>query len=73
MMAQDDPISLEVIKTINEVAAELDERFSGLAFALFVFSDDCRANYISNASRAEMKVVLQEFLDRNKGASSGTN
>lgn len=74
----DGPIEAKHQETMNALAGALDEVFNGqltgkdrtTGFLLMVFpfhSGDGRANYISNAARADVIVMLKEQLARFEG------
>ena len=73
------PIEPEFEAKMRSLANLLEDVFNGeltgndrrVGFALLLFKfgsgDDHRANYISNAERADMLAVLKEFIARNEG------
>jgi hypothetical protein len=74
----DGPIEPKHHQTMNALAGALDEMFNGDArgpdrktgFILMVFpfgNTDGRANYISNAERADVVTMLKEQLARFEG------
>jgi hypothetical protein len=74
----DGPIEARHHRMMNTLASTLDELFNGEAtgadrrtgFILMVFpfgDTDGRANYISNAERADIVVMLKEQLARFEG------
>lgn len=80
MKHRDDEISPHLRKLMNDLAKQLDTTFNGDAtgldrkngFMLLVFPFDevsgkGRSNYISNASRADMIVMLKELVRRFEG------
>lgn len=74
----DAPIEPEFIEMMNTVARGLDKIFNGetkgkdrkTAFVLLVFpfhEHEGRANYISNANRADVVTMLKEQIKRFEG------
>lgn len=73
----DAPIEPEFIAQMNALAAKIDELFNGdlrgkdrqvgFALMIFKFGDAGRANYISNANRADVVTLLREQLARFEG------
>lgn len=74
----DAPIEAEYRETMNMVAAGIDHMFNGdakgadkrVGFILMVFPFDGhegRANYISNARREDVVILLREQLTRFQG------
>lgn len=74
----DAPIEPRYIEQMNQLARYLDQRFNGLAkgkgkktgFVLLVFpfgNHEGRCNYISNAEREDVIVLLKEQLARFQG------
>jgi hypothetical protein len=74
----DAPIDLEYVNKMKAIAKAIDELFNGnlkgenkkVGFCLMVFpfkDFDGRANYISNAERADIIVLLKEQLARFQG------
>jgi hypothetical protein len=81
----DAPIQPEYHRLMNSIAGVLDETFNGTAkgkdrkngFVLIVFPFDevregGRANYISNAKRADIVVMLKEQIKRFEGQPDAT-
>ena len=74
----DQPIEQQYRAKMNELAHFLDEYFNGdvkgrtrkTGFVLmtFAFGDQGRCNYISNAERKDVVVLLKEQLRRFEGA-----
>lgn len=80
MMLGDKPIEPKFIKQMNSLARVLDEYLNGTAkgrerkngFIVIVFPFDevkegGRANYISNAERKEVVIMLKEQIKRFEG------
>lgn len=73
----DGPIEAKHHKMLNTLAHTLDELFNGDAsgpdrktgfiLMVFPFDTDGRANYISNAKRADVVIMLKEQLARFEG------
>jgi hypothetical protein len=72
----DQPIQEEYLALMNELAQFIDAYFNedknnkktGFCLMVFPFSDfDGRANYISNANRADIITLLKEQLARFQG------
>jgi len=76
----DAPIEPHLIREMNAIAAALDEIFNGskrgadqdVGFVLIVFPFDevegrGRANYISNANRDDIVIMLKEQIKRFEG------
>lgn len=74
----DGPITVEYREEMNQLARFLDQRFNGdkagpsreVGFILMVFpfgDDQNRCNYISNASRSDVVVMLKEQIKRFEG------
>ena len=73
----DAPIEPEYIEEMNRLARFIDQRFNGLAkgksrkagfvLLVFPFGDQGRCNYISNAERDDVVVLLKEQLARFQG------
>lgn len=73
------PIQSQYREMLNELARELDARFNptlpglggargprkiGFFLTLFEFGDQRRMNYISNAEKVDVKVMLRDIADR---------
>jgi len=73
----DGPIQPEFLKLMNDLARYLDFKFNGTAtgdakkngfiLLLFPFGGDGRCNYISNANREDVVIMLKEQIKRFEG------
>lgn len=75
MLPSEDPIQIEYLQKMNDLARFLDQEFNGevkdksdrkVGFLLLVteFGDGKPANYISNVERPSAVEMLKELLDR---------
>lgn len=75
----DKPIEARHAELMRSIAEALDEGFNGatrprkVGFVLMVFNfgDEGRCNYISNANREDVTVLLREQLARFEGMPGG--
>jgi hypothetical protein len=73
----DQPIEPDLHERMNVLARFLDEQFNGdlkrgerkigFCMMVFKFGDEGRCNYISNADKLDMRVLLKEQLARIEG------